>query len=933
MLEGSTRKLGALGIGAAALSGLLGLFGLWNIAMLFLAVSLAILIAVGLITHRFLVRRLSGAPDYSSASRQIAGLSNKIEGLSIDRQSRQLRGVDSTGNASADGQFGPIGNFIGAQVFRGGIGPEYEFAERSIVTKGKLETFALRTRSIAMRDVFARAATNLHYNAADIQRLLRVLRSDESLSPSFLQSWNPDQLLALARVLANQRLLSSDLEDAEVIFNAVRKNFGNGILKKSDIYIYSEVLSELGMSPLQNEILKIGKLDKRDPIHFALVQANLINPRGANKEHEAWLQRVNELFVKEKLLPIDVDFNADTPLLDAISVSEVQVVEGPLVTVIVPTFRGSELIETTLRCLKEQSWGNLEIIVVDDGSGSEHTDELERIIAKYDDVKLILQPENLGAYPARNRALDVANGEFITVHDDDDWSHPQKIQLQVEHLLANPDCVANMTRHARVTPNLWFTRINNNPSVSQPNFSSLMVRKSLFAVVGRWDNVNRGADAEFKDRIVSATGKAVEILNKVPLSFTRTHPDSLTAGEIGRGYIDPSRLFYQRAYQLSHEEAERSDVWTDLDFAKPRNMLPGQRAKHLGHYDVIFVTDFAFPGGTSNLTLNEVEAAAEAGLRVGLIHMFSPVNSGAAGVTERSLSVVSENNVDVLSLSDELDVTHLVIRHPSVLQFADQLSSSINAKRVSIIVNNPPVLQGGKGFGFDLYQVKTNAGKLFRKDPDIYAESGVTHQITRPLVDRSLLQVSTWPGFVKFPVQETREANPERQPVLGRHSRDAQLKWPSNLSTYHSVYSRNEKFDVHIMGGIDSLFPEARDIIQTGATVTGFGGMSVPDYLDGVDFWAYYHSDALRESFGMAIVEAMSAGVVVILPHYMELNFGDGAVYAEPEEVREVVSQLWSDPAAYAEQSARGIKTVKEKYTKEALLERLGAFDQTKTGV
>ncbi|MGP5573619.1 glycosyltransferase [Corynebacterium casei] len=933
MLNGNIRKLGAIGIAAAFLGGVLGLFGLWNFAVLFLALSLTVLMVVGLITHRFLVRRLSGAPDFSIASRQIAGLSNKLETLKAGRYQSQSPSWVSEGNESDSEQFGPIGNFIGAQVFRGGIGPEYEFAERSITTRGKLETFALRTRSIAMRDVFARGATNLHYNAVDLLRILRVVRSTDSVNASIIRDWDPDQLLALARLLANQRLLPSDLEDAEVIFDAVRKSFGKGILKKSDIYIFSEVLAELGMSSAQNEILKVGKIDRRDPIHFALARANMFNPRNARTDPQVWLKQVNDLFRREDLLPIEVDFDADLPLMDAISVANVNVVDGPLVTVIVPTFKGSELIDTTLRCLKAQSWGNLEIIVVDDGSGREHTDELNRIIAKYDDVQLILQPENLGAYPARNRALEFASGEFITVHDDDDWSHPQKIQIQVEHLLANPACAGNMTRHARATPDLWFTRINNNPSVSQPNFSSLMLRRSLIEELGKWDNVNRGADAEFKDRIVSATDKSVEILHKVPLSFTRTHPNSLTAGEIGRGYIDPARLFYQRAYQLSHEDAKSGGDWTDLSFAKPKNMLPGNRGKHFGRYDVVFVTDFAFPGGTSNLTLNEVEAAADAGLRVGVIHLLSPVNTGVAGVTERSLTVASSGDVDVLSLTDELDVSHLVVRHPTVLQFSDQLSSNINADRVSLIVNNPPVLQGGKGFGFDLYQVRANAEKLFGIVPEIYAESGVTYQITRPLVDQSILQSSTWPGFVKFPVQEIREANPDRRPILGRHSRDAELKWPSKLSTYRSVYSRNDAFDVHLMGGVDSLFPEARRVVESGATLTEFGGMRVPEFLRGVDFWAYYHSDALRESFGMAIVEAMSAGVVVILPRYMESNFGDGAIYAEPSEVPNLVSQLWSNPEAYAEQSARGIKLVKEKYTKDALLKRLGTFEQTGTGV
>lgn len=945
MLKGTTRKLGFVGIVAATLSGLLGIFRVWPLAVFFLAVSVIVVILVALVIHRFLVKRLSSTPDFANASSQIEALSTQIQGLgastyypveNADSKPSEIADTEPAKKAVSEPEksvntepadnlkFAPLGNFIQADVFRGGIGPEYEFAERSISVRGKLETFALRTRSIAMRDVFARAATNLHYNADDVQKILRVVRAGQASNASFIKNWRPEQLLTLARVLANQRLLNSDIEDAEVIFNAVRKIFGKGALKKSDIYIYSEVLTELGHGSVQKEILRLGKIDKRDPIHYELVRANLLAPRESEQNAEAWLAKVNNLFVKENLAPISLELDSGSALLDSISSTVPKVSEGPLVSVIVPTFKGSDLIETTIKCLKAQSWQNLEIIVVDDGSGEEHTDELDRIVAKYDGVLLIKQPENLGAYPARNRALELASGEFITVHDDDDWSHPQKIQVQVEHLLENSDCVANMTRHARVTPDLWFTRINNNPSVSQPNFSSLMLRKSLVEELGRWDNVNRGADAEFRDRLVAATGKTVEVLHKAPLSFTRTHENSLTAGEIGRGYIDPSRLFYQRAYQLSHEQSENTGDWSDLSFAKPRNMLPGLRGKHLGKYDVVFVTDFAFPGGTSNLTLNEVEAAAAEGLRVGLIHMFSPVNSGAVGVTERSLSVVKNSNVDVLSLTDQLEVSHLVVRHPSVLQFAERLTSSITAERVSVIVNNPPVLKGGKGFGFDLYQVKENTVQLFGVDPAIYTESGVTYQLARPLVDSTVLEETTWPGFVPFEVQDVREVEQDRKPVLGRHTRDAQLKWPSRLSVYRDVYAKNEVFDVHIMGGITSLSPGAREIVKSGAKLTDFGGISVPEFLSGLDFWCYYHSDTLRESFGMATVEAMSAGVVVILPPYMKPNFGDGAIYAKPNQVQEIVARLWADPEAYSEQSARGIKVVKEKYTKDALLSRLG---------
>src|SRR5699024_10090419 len=96
---------------------------------------------------------------------------------------------------------------------------------------------------------------------------------------------------------------------------------------------------------------------------------------------------------------------------------------------------------------------------------------------------------------------------------------------------------------------------NNNPSFSQPNYSSLMVRREAFDVVGGWDLVNRGADAEYHDRLLEAYPEEIPVLGEAPLSFTRVHGASLTAGEFGRGYVDPSRLFYQAAYQQAHVAA------------------------------------------------------------------------------------------------------------------------------------------------------------------------------------------------------------------------------------------------------------------------------------------------------------------------------------------------------------------------------------------
>ena len=55
-------------------------------------------------------------------------------------------------------------------------------------------------------------------------------------------------------------------------------------------------------------------------------------------------------------------------------------------------------------------------------------------------------PKNNGAYIARNYGLDIAKGEFVTIHDADDWSHPSKIETQVEFLIKNKDVIGCTSR-------------------------------------------------------------------------------------------------------------------------------------------------------------------------------------------------------------------------------------------------------------------------------------------------------------------------------------------------------------------------------------------------------------------------------------------------------------------------------------------------------
>ena len=107
----------------------------------------------------------------------------------------------------------------------------------------------------------------------------------------------------------------------------------------------------------------------------------------------------------------------------------------PLVSVIIPVYNGADFIGESIDSALQQSYGNLEVIVVDDGSTDGTLAILNGYAAKDDRVRVISQV-NGGVSKARNTAIAAARGEFIAPLDADDVWRPSKLDRQVRRMLA-----------------------------------------------------------------------------------------------------------------------------------------------------------------------------------------------------------------------------------------------------------------------------------------------------------------------------------------------------------------------------------------------------------------------------------------------------------------------------------------------------------------
>jgi len=116
----------------------------------------------------------------------------------------------------------------------------------------------------------------------------------------------------------------------------------------------------------------------------------------------------------------------------------------PLVSVIIPTYNRASIICDTIDNIFEQTYRELEVIIVDDGS----TDDTQSKLRQYVDRILLIRQENCGPAVARNHGARVARGGIIAFQDSDDLWKPTKLERQVSLLERDrslPCCLCNIS--------------------------------------------------------------------------------------------------------------------------------------------------------------------------------------------------------------------------------------------------------------------------------------------------------------------------------------------------------------------------------------------------------------------------------------------------------------------------------------------------------
>lgn len=272
-----------------------------------------------------------------------------------------------------------------------------------------------------------------------------------------------------------------------------------------------------------------------------------------------------------------LDSEAPPSQLNVISAVALPAVRGPLVTVLMTTFNSAQRVTRAIQSILDQTYRDIELIVVDDDSSDETGQIVQALAAKDPRILYIGLARNVGTYVAKNIGMRFAKGEFAICHDSDDWSHPQKIERQVAPLLADSQLVFTISQWVRLQDDgIYYARpvyplLRHNPA------SPLFRRKLVLEKAGAWDPVRTGVDSEFLARLKLVFGRKAMKRIVQPLTLGSHRPDSLmTASDTGYSAegMSPTRLDYWESWNRWHIDELRAGRKPKLQsFEKGRNQF------------------------------------------------------------------------------------------------------------------------------------------------------------------------------------------------------------------------------------------------------------------------------------------------------------------------------------------------------------------------
>ena len=246
--------------------------------------------------------------------------------------------------------------------------------------------------------------------------------------------------------------------------------------------------------------------------------------------------------------------------------------DNPIISVIIPVYKVEKYLDRCINSAVNQTYPNLEIIVVDDGSPDRCPQLCDEWAAKDSRIRVV-HKNNGGLSSARNAGLDLCQGEYLCFIDSDDWVSNDMVEVLLKHCQTNQTKLAICGRYD-IYEELDRQIIGKNPcqdNVIDPKtaVSQMLTGKEFdCSAWGKlyhrslWQNVRFPVGRIYEDiavlyKVVLTTDR-VAIVSK-PMYFYLKRPDSITASSFSEALLDYPYNTRKLLYDIQENQPDLYD--------------------------------------------------------------------------------------------------------------------------------------------------------------------------------------------------------------------------------------------------------------------------------------------------------------------------------------------------------------------------------------
>lgn len=240
---------------------------------------------------------------------------------------------------------------------------------------------------------------------------------------------------------------------------------------------------------------------------------------------------------------------------------------NPLISVIIPVYNTEKYIKRCIQSIQDNSYKNLEIICVNDGSKDGSLAVLQSL-AQQDHRMKVIDKVNGGVSSARNAGLDAASGEYVSFIDSDDWIHPEFFSVLLAEAIRNQAGITvaqllnvsegQQVQHAEVPTNKDVRVLSTREALSQDGYLrrsvwGRLIARNLIGDVRFPIGVQFGEDMVFNTMIIQNVNTKFVFIDVPLIYYYHGRTDSLVCSSsytshyvLGCWIIDHLEQFYLR---------------------------------------------------------------------------------------------------------------------------------------------------------------------------------------------------------------------------------------------------------------------------------------------------------------------------------------------------------------------------------------------------